>query len=175
MFYPFYTFKRVCFVFFFLQVFCANCMLIMASILHLGKSGLPKKVCALNMVPTVFESSKMDREPAVLRSDLLCENRGAVFIVDVVWFLQIITDDDVDRISLCVRVVAERVPLMKNIFTVECRNSLSSMLDANKRGEEEKMNKVHFVCATFSCKHGLTKEKHVVNESSLLTRVRGRF
>ena len=47
-----------------------------------------------------------------------------------------------DRISLCVRVVAERVPLMKNIFTVECRNSLSSMLDANKRGEEEKMNKV---------------------------------
>lgn len=26
------------------QVFCANCMLIMASILHLGKSGLPKKV-----------------------------------------------------------------------------------------------------------------------------------
>lgn len=56
--------------------------------------------------------------------------------------MQIITDDDVDRISLCVRVVAERVPLMKNIFTVECRNSLSSMLDANKRGEEEKLNKV---------------------------------
>ncbi|KAL9984992.1 hypothetical protein ACROYT_G007343 [Oculina patagonica] len=78
------------------NVFCANCMLIMASILHLGKSGLPKKI---------------------------------------------ITDDDVDRISLCVRVVAERVPLMKNIFTVECRNSLSSMLDANKRGEEEKLNK----------------------------------
>ena len=56
--------------------------------------------------------------------------------------VQVITDDDVDRISLCVRVVAERVPLMKNIFTVECRHSLSSMLDANKRGEEEKLNKV---------------------------------
>ncbi|KAK2572891.1 Coatomer subunit beta [Acropora cervicornis] len=54
----------------------------------------------------------------------------------------VITDDDVDRISLCVRVVAERVPLMKNIFTVECRNSLSSMLDANKKGEEQKLNKV---------------------------------
>ena len=53
-----------------------------------------------------------------------------------------------DRISLCVRVVAERVPLMKNIFTVECRNSLSSMLDANKRGEEEKMNKVHLIYVT---------------------------
>ncbi|CAH3033470.1 unnamed protein product [Porites lobata] len=79
------------------NVICANCMLIMASILHLGKSGLPKKV---------------------------------------------ITDDDVDRISLCVRVVAERVPLMKNIFTVECRNSLSSMLDSNKRGEEEETSKV---------------------------------
>lgn len=78
------------------NVFCANCMLIMASILHLGKSGLPKKI---------------------------------------------ITDDDVDRISLCVRVVAERVPVMKNIFTVECRNSLSSMLDANKRVEEEKHTK----------------------------------
>ncbi|RMX42493.1 hypothetical protein pdam_00020420 [Pocillopora damicornis] len=78
------------------NVFCANCMLIMASILHLGKSGLPKKI---------------------------------------------ITDDDVDRISLCVRVVAERVPVMKNIFTVECRNSLSSMLDADKRVEEEKLTK----------------------------------
>ena len=67
------------------------------------------------------------------------------------FFSQIITDDDVDRISLCVRVVAERVPLMKNIFTVECRNSLSSMLDANKRGEEEKMNKVHLIlCYTFT-------------------------
>ena len=48
-------------LFLFLQVFCANCMLIMASILHLGKSGLPKKVCALEMVCG----------PAALRSDLV--------------------------------------------------------------------------------------------------------
>ena len=102
----------------------------MASILHLGKSGLPKKVCAL----------EMEWGPAVFHSDLV--RRDTVNNVAVI-LLQIITDDDVDRISLCVRVVAERVPLMKNIFTVECRNSLSSMLDANKRGEEEKMNKVH--------------------------------
>ena len=89
----------------------------------------------------------MDLQPFALT---LCEEkRGAVSNVAVV-FLQIITDDDVDRISLCVRVVAERVPLMKNIFTVECRNSLSSMLDANKRGEEEKMNKVHFMYFTFT-------------------------
>ena len=59
-----------------------------------------------------------------------------------VCFFQVITDDDVDRISLCVRVVAERVPLMKEIFTVECRNSLSTMLDASKRGDEEKQTKV---------------------------------
>ena len=90
----------------------------------------------------------MDLQPFALT---LCEEkRGAVSNVAVV-FLQIITDDDVDRISLCVRVVAERVPLMKNIFTVECRNSLSSMLDANKRGEEEKMNKVHFIYFRLNC------------------------
>ena len=67
-----------------------------------------------------------------------------------VFVSQVITDDDVDRISLCVRVVAERVPLMKNIFTVECRNSLSSMLDSHKRGDEEKMNKVNFKFIAFN-------------------------
>ena len=77
------------------------------------------------------------------------------------FFLQIITDDDVDRISLCVRVVAERVPLMKNIFTVECRNSLSSMLDANKRGEEEKMNKVRLIYVTFTRERGPNQRKTV--------------
>lgn len=80
-----------------------------------------------------------------------------------VFFLQIITDDDVDRISLCVRVVAERVPLMKNIFTVECRNSLSSMLDANKRGEEEKMNKVRLIYVTFTRERGPNQRKTVDN------------
>lgn len=81
----------------------------------------------------------------------------------LLFYLQIITDDDVDRISLCVRVVAERVPLMKNIFTVECRNSLSSMLDANKRGEEEKMNKVHLIYVTFTRERGPNQTKTVDN------------
>lgn len=70
-----------------------------------------------------------------------------------------------DRISLCVRVVAERVPVMKNIFTVECRNSLSSMLDADKRVEEEKLTKVfHLViCFTFVRKlYGLSCVKEFV-------------
>lgn len=79
-------------------------------------------------------------------------------------FLQIITDDDVDRISLCVRVVAERVPLMKNIFTVECRNSLSSMLDANKRVEEEKLNKVYNLFNLHS-RVGLANERKTVDDS----------
>ena len=53
-----------------------------------------------------------------------------------------ITDDDVDRISMCVRVVAERAPLMKNIFVKECRNALSAMLEASKKVEEEQKAKV---------------------------------
>ena len=53
-------------LFLFLQVFCANCMLVMASILHLGKSGLPKKVCALEMA----------RGPATLCSDLVPKNEA---------------------------------------------------------------------------------------------------
>ena len=56
--------------------------------------------------------------------------------------LQVITDDDVDRISMCVRVVAERAPLMKNIFVKECRNALSAMLEASKKVEEEQKAKV---------------------------------
>jgi len=56
--------------------------------------------------------------------------------------LKAITDDDVDRISMCVRAVAERTPLMQKIFTSECRQSLSAMLDANKRMEDEQKDKV---------------------------------
>lgn len=70
-----------------------------------------------------------------------------------------------DRISLCVRVVAERVPVMKNIFTVECRNSLSSMLDADKRVEEEKLTKVFHLVICFTVvrkRYGLSWVKEFV-------------
>lgn len=43
---------------------------------------------------------------------------------------------------MCVRAVAERTPLMQKIFTSECRQSLSAMLDANKRMEDEQKDKV---------------------------------
>ncbi|KAL7992159.1 hypothetical protein Chor_016415 [Crotalus horridus] len=73
--------------------FVAEAMLLMASILHLGKSSLPKKP---------------------------------------------ITDDDVDRISLCLKVLSECSPLMNDIFNKECRQSLSHMLSAKL--EEEKLS-----------------------------------
>ncbi|XP_013919922.1 PREDICTED: coatomer subunit beta [Thamnophis sirtalis] len=75
------------------NTFVAEAMLLMASILHLGKSSLPKKP---------------------------------------------ITDDDVDRISLCLKVLSECSPLMNDIFNKECRQSLSHMLSAKL--EEEKLS-----------------------------------
>jgi len=71
--------------------FVAESMLIMATMIHLGKSGLPSKP---------------------------------------------ITDDDVDRIALCLRVLSERSPMMNEIFNTHCRHSLSIMLAA--KAEEEK-------------------------------------
>ena len=43
---------------------------------------------------------------------------------------------------MCVRVVAERAPLMKDIFINECRSALSAMLEASKKVEEEQKAKV---------------------------------
>lgn len=76
-----------------LQSFVAEAMLIMVTVLHLGKCSLPKKP---------------------------------------------ITDDDVDRISLCLKVLSECSPLMNDIFNKECRRSLSHMLAV--RLEEEKLS-----------------------------------
>ncbi|PIO16399.1 hypothetical protein AB205_0087130, partial [Aquarana catesbeiana] len=73
--------------------FVSEAMLLMATILHVGKSSLPKKQ---------------------------------------------ITDDDVDRISLCLKVLSECSPLMSEIFNKECRQSLSNMLHAKL--EEEKLS-----------------------------------
>ena len=50
---------------------------------------------------------------------------------------QPITDDDVDRISTCIRVLAEHSPLMYSIFNEQCRQSLSTMLSA--KAEEDKL------------------------------------
>lgn len=75
--------------------FAGEAMLIMTSIVHLGKSGLPQKS---------------------------------------------MTDDDYDRMMLCLQVVSERTSLLSNVFTSKCREALSHML-AVKAEEEEEANK----------------------------------
>lgn len=67
--------------------FTAEAMLIMASIIHLGKSGIPEKA---------------------------------------------ITEDDLDRIAVCVKVLAEKNEFVKQIFNVECRKAVSTMLEESK-------------------------------------------
>ncbi|KAL3881649.1 hypothetical protein ACJMK2_028061 [Sinanodonta woodiana] len=75
--------------------FIAESMFIMATIIHLGKSGLATKP---------------------------------------------ITDDDLDRIATCLRVLSEQTPLMNEIFNRSCRQSLSLMLAA-KQAEEKEMQR----------------------------------
>lgn len=58
-------------------------MYIMASIVHLGKSGLPKTA---------------------------------------------ITEDDLDRLSLCIRLLADQCPFAATIYLDNCRQSLDMML-----------------------------------------------
>lgn len=87
-------------------------MFILASIIHLGKSGLPKTP---------------------------------------------ITEDDLDRLALCLKLIAEKVvtisiaalglqkeemrcmqvPIGKEIFLTRCRESLETMLEAHKNEKEE--------------------------------------
>lgn len=71
--------------------FCAEVMLVTASIIHLGKSGLPNKA---------------------------------------------MTDDDFDRMMLCLQVVSERTPSLSSVFTEQCRAALSHMLAAKTEEEE---------------------------------------
>ena len=55
--------------------------------------------------------------------------------------LQPLTDDDLDRIAVCLRVLAEKTELMHDIFNVDCRGSLSLMLAA-KIDEEKAQQEV---------------------------------
>ncbi|XP_075234210.1 coatomer subunit beta [Lycorma delicatula] len=70
--------------------FTSEAMLIITSILNLGRSGLPEKA---------------------------------------------ITNDDQDRLFLCLRVLSEQVPEVTKIFTQNCRQALSAMLTA--KAEED--------------------------------------
>lgn len=94
-------------------------MLIMASIVHLGKSGLPTKV----KITSLHQEDHL--------SDALI----------IPLCLQAITDDDLDRISTCIRSLWEATPLMFEIYNKACRQSLSDML-ATKAAEEREYAKV---------------------------------
>ena len=72
--------------------FCAEAMLVIAAILHLGRSGLPQKP---------------------------------------------ISNDDAERLGLCLKVLTERSPILVEIFTDACRRSISLMLAA--KAEEDAM------------------------------------
>ncbi|XP_055340197.1 coatomer subunit beta-like [Paramacrobiotus metropolitanus] len=78
------------------NAFLAESMFIMASILHLGKSGLPKRP---------------------------------------------ITDDDQDRIGLCLKVLADRSPVIIRIFEEDCRRSLATVLQVKQKEEKEQEQK----------------------------------
>lgn len=73
------------------NAFGAEVMLLISSIVHLGKSGLPQKS---------------------------------------------MTEDDYDRMMLCLQVVSERTPSLASVFTEQCRSALSRMLLAKTEEEE---------------------------------------
>lgn len=76
---------------------CTTAMLIMSSIMHLGKSGFPKKQ---------------------------------------------ITNDDLDRIFLCLKTLSERTPEIVELFKNACREALAGMLTAQAEEElQEKKSK----------------------------------
>lgn len=74
------------------NAFCSEAMLIMASMLHLGRSGLPKKA---------------------------------------------MMDDDGDRIATCLKVLAERSPVVIDVFHQESRQVLDNMLLVRHEEEEK--------------------------------------
>jgi coatomer subunit beta len=77
---------------------CTTAMLIMSSIMHLGKSGFPKKQ---------------------------------------------ITNDDLDRIFLCLKTLSERTPEIIQVFKASCREALANMLiaQADEEMQEKKSKK----------------------------------
>lgn len=74
---------------------------------------------------------------------------------------QPITDDDVDRIATCLKVLAEKTPLMGEIFNTDCRQSLSLMLAA-KMEEEKELQRVN-IASIFSLIHLFILNMNIFN------------
>ncbi|XP_059092244.1 coatomer subunit beta-like [Tigriopus californicus] len=75
--------------------FTGETMLVLASMLHLGRSGLPEKK---------------------------------------------ITEDDADRICLCLKVLSEQSPEVAEVFQKDCRSALLGMIEARSEIEVEEKN-----------------------------------
>lgn len=109
----FYCFKFICYVGFLdtskMNKLAGEALLILASIIHLGKSGLCKKL---------------------------------------------ITEDDLDRLSISLQLIVNRWPGASNIFLNDCRSSLELMLIAKgdvDRHEDFKTKKTKIVQVIFFC------------------------
>ena len=48
-----------------------------------------------------------------------------------------ITRDDADRLQLCLRVLSDRSPLLRQVFGQDCREALASMLEAQQQVEQD--------------------------------------
>ena len=51
--------------------------------------------------------------------------------------LQPITDDDADRIYICLKMLADHSPVITRIIKEDCRNSLSGLLQVKLKEEKE--------------------------------------
>ena len=91
-------------------------MFIVASILHLGKSGLPKKVSDVIGVSSPWIPNMLPWQP------------------------QAITEDDSERLGVCLRVLAERNEALTRVFGEGSREALGRMLLT--REAEAKKNRV---------------------------------
>lgn len=55
-----------------------------------------------------------------------------------------ITNDDMEHILLCVRVLSERPPALVKVYTAECRQALCNMLQSNENAIELAIKVSHY-------------------------------
>ena len=84
-----------------------------------------------------------------------------IFCSSVAFHFQPITDDDVDRIATCLRVLAERSDLMQEIFNEACRGSLSVMLAAKIEEDKAAQEVQHFLSLIFSQQYCFIGKPHL--------------
>ena len=101
-------------------MFMAEAMLIVSSILHLGKSGIPKKVIYCAHIVTSMCVYGLYLLPTILKP---------------------ITEDDVERLSVCLRVLSERSSPIMCVFSNKSGQALVEMSNV-KLKENSKERKV---------------------------------